>query len=97
MVTRATVISAVSGSNVASKTGDEMVIMGLTTGRYYSLNAVGARFWELIQKPTTIAAAAASIASEFEVAQAIAEADLVELAAQFVREGLASAQGSQPG
>ena len=68
-----------------------MVIMGLTSGRYYSLNAVGARFWQIIQNPASISTAAATIAAEFEVAPAVAENDLVELSEQLIREGLASA------
>lgn len=94
MVTHATVIAATPGKNVFSKTGDEMVVMGMTTGRYYSLNPVGTRFWELIQKPTSIRDAAAVIASEFDVGVETAANDLTELANQLVREGLASVQGA---
>ena len=69
-------------------TGEDVVILGVDAGRYYSLNPVGARFWELIQQPTSIAAAAAAITTEFSAPLATVEQDLIELAGQLVQAGL---------
>ena len=90
MVTLTTVIAAIPGKSVFSKTATESVIMGLSTGRYYSLKEVGTRFWELAQNPISIREAAEAIAGEFEVTPEAAGADLIELSDQLIREGLAA-------
>jgi hypothetical protein len=39
---------------VSSDLGDEVAILDLKGGTYYGLDAVGARIWNLIQKPRTV-------------------------------------------
>lgn len=86
-------MQAIEGKHVFSKTGDEVVILGIETGKYYSLNPVGARFWAAIQRPVSIRAAAGAIVAEFEVAPETAEADLVELGEKLIAAGLAKTVG----
>lgn len=62
--------------------------MSIAAGRYYSLNAVGARFWALIQQPVSIRDAATVIVAEFDAPQATVEQDLIELTGQFLQAGL---------
>ncbi len=45
-------------------------------------------FWELLDGQRTIADCARLIAGEYEVEAGVVEADLLELAADFKREGL---------
>lgn len=47
--------------------GGEAVILNLKTGKYYGLNMLGARIWELLQTPRSTAVIEATILSEFEV------------------------------
>ena len=47
--------------------GGEAVILSLKTGKYYGLNSLGARIWELLQTPQSTAAIEATILSEFDV------------------------------
>lgn len=68
--------------------GEEAILINLNTGSYYSLNDTGTRFWELLDGQRTIADCASFIAGEYEVEASIVEADLLELAAEFKREGL---------
>ena len=70
--------------------------MSIAAGRYYSLNAVGARFWALIQQPTSIRAAATTIVTEFDAPQDVVEQDLIELVGQFLGAGLVEVAGSSP-
>ena len=90
MITPKTIISVATGENTFAKMEGEMVIMGVNSGRYFSLNAVGARFWEIIQQPASIEQAAAVITAEFDVTRSVAEQDLAELAEQLVQAGLAT-------
>ena len=45
----------------------EAAILNLLSGKYYGLKAVGARIWELIQQPCTVAEIQAAILREYEV------------------------------
>lgn len=47
--------------------GGEAVILSLKTGKYYGLNTLGARIWELLQTPRSTAVIEATILSEFDV------------------------------
>jgi Coenzyme PQQ synthesis protein D (PqqD) len=51
----------------ASVGSEEAVLMSVTAGRYYGLNAVASRIWELLETPKTIAQLCAQICEEFEV------------------------------
>ena len=53
MVSRnSTVVAA--GDQVSSDLQGEVAILDLKAGVYYGLDAVGARIWNLLQKPTTV-------------------------------------------
>lgn len=52
---------------VATAQGEEVVLFDTVRERYYTLNVVGARVWELLAEPTSLAAVVASIRSEFAV------------------------------
>jgi hypothetical protein len=76
-------------SNAAHQgVGDEAILINLNTGSYYSLNDTGTMFWELLDGQRSIADCARLIAGEYEVEAGVVEADLLELAADFKREGL---------
>jgi hypothetical protein len=68
--------------------GEEAILVDLNSSSYYSLNDTGTMFWELLDGRRTIADCAAKIAAEYDVAAAVVEADLLELAAEFAGEGL---------
>ena len=47
--------------------GGEAVILSLKTGKYYGLNTLGARIWELLQTPMSMVMIEARILEEFDV------------------------------
>ena len=65
-VTRDALIVA-SDSQVSCEVRGEAVILGLDRGIYYGLNPVGARIWELVQRPRTLEEITHAIVEEFEV------------------------------
>jgi hypothetical protein len=67
---------------------DEIVILDLEGGTYYSLDAVGARIWQLIQKPRTVEEILDSLTSEYEVDPVRCRRDLVVLFQRLTEEGL---------
>lgn len=59
--------------------GGETVLLNFDDGLYYSVNAVGARVWSLIQDATSVAAVKAALLEEFDVDSERCEADLIAL------------------
>lgn len=47
--------------------GGEAVVLSLKTGKYYGLNLLGARIWELLREPISLSSIEATIMAEFEV------------------------------
>jgi hypothetical protein len=86
-------IVVVSKDQMASDIAGETVILGLSAGRYYGLDAVGARIWQLIQTPMTVANLVRTIVSEYEVDPEQCEADLLKLLQQMIDSRLVEVQG----
>jgi hypothetical protein len=74
--------------HLATRLGDDVVILGLRDSVYYGLNGVGARVWELVQTPCTRADLVRTIVSEYEVSAETAAADLDALLAELHARGL---------
>ena len=79
---------------VLSQRGAEsVVLLSLDSGRYYTLEGVGARIWELCDGSRGRREVAAAISSEFDVPLAEAEADLAELIDDLAQEELLAVGG----
>ncbi len=70
---------------------EEMVMLSVDAGRYYSLNAVGRRLWELLEEPRTRVELHAVICAEFEVDDRTCEADIAKFVAEMIDNGLVHA------
>jgi hypothetical protein len=81
-------IVVASKDQLASNLAGETVILGLSKGRYYGVDAVGARVWQLIQTPASIGSVRAAIVSEYDVTPEQCEADLLKLLGKMIEEGL---------
>ncbi len=64
---------------IASELGDEAVILNLASGAYYGLNEVGARVWDLIQQPCTVAKILHTLLTEYDVQPEVCEQDLTKI------------------
>jgi Coenzyme PQQ synthesis protein D (PqqD) len=63
---------------------DEVVMMSVAAGRYYGLNTVASRIWELLETPKTIAQVCAQICDEFEVDAQTCEAEVLKFVQDLV-------------
>jgi hypothetical protein len=81
-------IVVASSNQVAASVGGEIIIMGMTSGHYHGVTAVGARVWELVQTPTPVSALVDRIVAEYTVTPAQAEHDLLELFRQMMKHDL---------
>jgi hypothetical protein len=57
----------VSDEQVSTALGDETVILGMTDGAYYGLDAGGARVWTLLATPHRVSQLVGTITDEFDV------------------------------
>ena len=65
---------------VTRRIQDEEVILQLATGRYYGLDEIGTRSWELlVQEQKLLAEAAEKLAEEYDAPIPAIEADLIRL------------------
>lgn len=68
---------------------EEVVMLSLETSRYYGLNPIGSRIWELLAQPRTIAELCATLEGEYDVAPEQCEREVVALAQKLLDEKLA--------
>ncbi len=82
---------------VSSDLAGEAVILSLQTGRYYGLDAVGSRIWELVRTPTRVAAIRDAILQQYDVAPDRCEHDVLNVLHQLAAEGLVEiSDGTDP-
>ena len=67
---------------------DETVMMSIEKGRYYSLNDVGARIWELLETPRTVGELCQRICSEFDVDAPTCEVAVLNFSRDLVANDL---------
>jgi hypothetical protein len=77
---------------LASEFSDEVVILNLSDGIYYSLDKVGARVWSLLKSPIRVGVIRDVIVSEFEVDESRCLNDLRDLLVNLLSRGLVSIQ-----
>jgi hypothetical protein len=82
----ATVVA--SQSQASTDVDDEVVILNFDAGVYYGLEDVGARVWELLREPHTVAELREKLIGEYDVEAERCATDLDELLGQLVAAGL---------
>ncbi|MCK9518169.1 MAG: PqqD family protein [Dehalococcoidia bacterium] len=79
-------------SDVVSRTvGDEMVLLDLKTGTYFTLNSVGALVWSGVEAGLSVDQIAEMVVAEFSVDVATARADIHALLSELVQQSLVTA------
>ena len=73
-----TVISP-TPDQISSELDGEAVILNLDSGTYYGLNEVGARIWELIQKPRSFNELHSTLLAEYEVQPDVCKQELTTI------------------
>ena len=64
------------------------MILNFDKGVYYGLDKVGARIWELLRNPLTVAELRDTIVTEYDVEPDRCEADLQALLSELAEAGL---------
>ena len=81
-LTKASVIAR-SSELVCSDIDGEIVMMSIENGKYYGLDEVGSRIWEILEKPLPIADIIDQLLLNYEVEQATCEEDVMHFLQQL--------------
>jgi hypothetical protein len=87
-------VVVVTGEQVHTVVEDDVVILGLTSEKYFSLKGVGTRIWNLLQQPVTVETLHQTIVAEYDVDPGLAKEDLLALLRHLDSEGLLETKGS---
>jgi hypothetical protein len=66
----------------------ELVVLEPRRGVYFGLDAIGTRIWHLLQEPRALTDVVATLVTEYEVDEAEAAADVLDLVRQLQEQGL---------
>jgi Coenzyme PQQ synthesis protein D (PqqD) len=72
--------------------GDEAVILNLATSRYFGLNGVGTRLWQLIAEHGSEEKVIEAFLAEYEVEEKQLRHDLADLIRQLTQRGLVQSE-----
>jgi len=78
----------VSSDQVAADLSGEVVILGMKEGAYFSVSAVAARVWALLQVPCRLGDIVATLLSEYDVPADQCAAEVLEFAEDLAARGL---------
>ncbi|MGB3787636.1 MAG: PqqD family peptide modification chaperone [Phormidesmis sp.] len=82
-----TVISSTQ-NQISSELAGEAVILNLSSGVYYGLNAVGARVWEIIQQPKRFGEVLEILLEEYDVQPEACGEDLEKILRELMATDL---------
>lgn len=77
-----------SSDVMASAVDNELVMMDIERGVYYSLDQIGTDIWNRIAEPVTVADLCAQLVQHYEVDPATCEADVLALLNDMAHNGL---------
>ena len=83
-----TSVVAISSRQISSAMGAEQAILQLDSGKYFGLNPVGARVWQLAAEPRKVSEILATLLAEYEVPADRCRADLLALLQKLQAAGL---------
>ncbi len=68
--------------------GDEIAFMSIKNSKYYGLDSVGTRIWNMIDKPKKICEMVDELLTEYDVERTICEDNVLELMDKLLEEEL---------
>jgi len=78
----------VAKDQVSCGLADEAAIVNLKNGVYYGLDSVGARIWNAMREPVTVAQIRDALLGEYEVEPLALERDIRSFLVQLADQGL---------
>lgn len=72
-------------NTLSEKLLDEIVMLDLELGKYFALNPVASRVWELLEKPNSIEELCKSLLNEYQVEEEQCKKEVEALLEQLVK------------
>ena len=73
---------------ISSGMDDETVMMSIQEGKYYGLNPVGSRIWELLAQPRTLARVCDILLAEYDIPAEECQREVVEFVEKLLEKKL---------
>ena len=73
---------------VSSSLDEETVMMSVNSGKYYGLDEIGSRIWELIKQPRSVSDLCDILLEEFEVDRKQCEKDVLDFLNELAEKKL---------
>lgn len=77
-----------NSKTISGRLHDELVMMDIEQGKYFSLNPVATRIWDLLEEPLLIDELCKYLMDEYEVELAECHSEVSEHLGEMVRLGL---------
>lgn len=77
-----------NSDTISGKLEEELVMMDVDKGMYFSLNPIATRIWEMLEKSLTVDELVALLMEEYEIDQAQCTADVEEYLKEMEKLGL---------
>lgn len=68
---------------VAARVDEDLVMMSVENGRYFSINSLGGRIWELLEGSVTINEIVKAICEEYDVSEDVCRSDVTAFVKQL--------------
>ena len=78
---------------VASDIDGETVMMSIENGKYYGLDDIGSRIWQLIEKPVKVADLIDTLLERFDVARETCERDVLKFLNELNEDKILAVKG----
>jgi hypothetical protein len=66
----------------------ELLMMSVAQGKYFNLNGVGARIWDMLAQPTTLEAIVTTLTAEYAVDAETARREVAGFVAELNQRGM---------
>ena len=82
---------------VSSDLDGETVMMSIKNGKYYGMDAIGSRIWELIKQPRSVLELCDILLTEFNVDRERCEKDVLVFLNKLAEDNLVKVLGAKAG
>ena len=91
------VVICISNNQVSCDIDGESIILNLKDGKYYGLDPIGTRIWDLIHEPKTVQQIQEVLLEEYEVEPDVCLSELLTLLRELASQGLIEVRDEMAG
>lgn len=77
-----------NNETISGRLHDEIVMMDIEKGKYFSMNPVATHIWDLLEEPTSLEELCSTLTLEFEVDASTCKEDVAHFIAEMLKLSL---------